>query len=296
MRIFDEKHFVQIRGGLGNQFYLYAYADYLIKNGKKTKLFINNPKKIGNDSNDRTKRNIILDIPNRLNLHFANKLETFLLFNKHFSFILDIWRFFFLDIQPKSIFEFASFRPIDNAKFNSFNIHQNYYQSYHYISNDFRKKLSNIINNSCYNHKKYNIQPNDVALHIRRGDYLSHRHLFHIIDTDYYIKAIKKLKSKININNIYIFSDDFENIHQEIKEISKLANVMLVKDQSVLEDINTMRYFNHYILGNSTFAWWGAMLSSHDSPNVYVPKTPWKRIMPDASPYFPNWILIENNL
>lgn len=287
MEFFKKRHIVEIKGGLGNQFYMYAYADYLKRKGKEVALcFVS---KTGNTF-DRTKRNIIADIPKKMGFSTLPFVFKLLIFKRFFR---NISRKFFVKVFVEPEKEWAVFHPIDTIDIQYYNLHIGYFQSRHYVSDDFRKKLSNAVGELCSNFERYAIQPNDVALHIRRGDFLADT-LFHKIETSYYLDALNKLKNKISIGTIFIFSDDFQAIKSEIEEISKIANVILVEGQSVLEDMNTLRLFHNYVLGNSTFAWWGAMLSVAKNPNVYVPKTPWKVNVVNASSYFSEWVQIEN--
>lgn len=286
-----ELHFVNVMAGLGNQFYMFAYADYLARQGKNVKLYVPNNHSTG-DTKDRTKRNINIDIPKALNFNFTNHFHTTLIERSCFAY--KVFRRILLHRHIEPHKEWAVFHPINHYSFGMYNYHIGYFQSHHYIADDFRKKLSEVVGNLCSNQEKFTINSNDVALHIRRGDFLTASEIYHKIDTTYYIKALKELSNKMDIGKIFIFSDDFDAIKAEIEEISKIAQVVLVEGQSVLEDMNTLRQFQNYVLGNSTFAWWGAMLSIHQKPNVFVPKTPWKVEMQNASPYFPDWVQIEN--
>ena len=53
-----------------------------------------------------------------------------------------------------------------------------------------------------------------------------------------------------------------------------------------------LQQFSNFVIGNSTFSWWAAMLSNAN--NIVVPKTPWKVEMENMTPFPPNWIKIEN--
>ncbi|WP_424653136.1 alpha-1,2-fucosyltransferase, partial [Capnocytophaga sputigena] len=69
-------------------------------------------------------------------------------------------------------------------------------------------------------------------------------------------------------------------------------NIVLVEEQSVLEDFALLQQFSNFAIGNSTFAWWAAMLAT--AKNVIVPKKPWKFEMNNMSPYPKKWTQLEN--
>lgn len=152
------------------------------------------------------------------------------------------------------------------------------------------------------NENKFSITPDDIAIHLRRGDYLTinkgfrdiqKEELFYILDADYYLRGLDIISEKRGkINKVYIFSDDFPNIQNEIRIISEKYDVVLVEGQSVLQDITTMKKFNNYVLANSTFAWWGAMLSEFPKPLVVVPEKTLniEDDSKDHSQYPPEWI------
>ena len=110
----------------------------------------------------------------------------------------------------------------------------------------------------------------------------------------YYLKALALLSNKIKIEKVYIFSDDFKAIQEDIQKINKLYEVILIEGQSVLEDFAMLQQFSNFVIGNSTFAWWTAILAKPD--NVVVPKKPWKIEMKGMSPYPKEWIQLENEI
>lgn len=61
--------------------------------------------------------------------------------------------------------------------------------------------------------KKKLLSCKSVAIHIRRGDYISPEHCqkyWHLEDTDYYQKALEYVKSRFENYSIFVFSDDIE--------------------------------------------------------------------------------------
>ena len=105
--------------------------------------------------------------------------------------------------------------------------------------------------------------------------------------------GLTKLSEKINLEKVYILSDDFEGIEDIITTLSKQYEVVLVKGNTVLQDLYLLTQFKNYVIGNSTFSWWGAYLSKYkERANIIVPKEPWKIAMPEKSPYPPYWVQI----
>ena len=294
-----QKNYVYLldNAGLGNQLYMLAYADYIRQQGYPTSILYKQTE-IGSDTKDSSKRNILLDIPKKLGFEvisyddfskniFSRICNFFGQIYKHYLYFDDTLTYLFL---PK----------IESRKL--INIYYGYFQSPHYISKDFLEKVSKILSSMVANENKFSITPDDIAIHLRRGDYLTvnkrfrdiqQEELFYILDADYYLRGLDIISEKRGkINKVYIFSDDFPNIQNEIRIISEKYDVVLVEGQSVLQDITTMKKFNNYVLANSTFAWWGAMLSEFPKPLVVVPEKTLniKDDSKDHSQYPPEWI------
>jgi hypothetical protein len=146
---------------------------------------------------------------------------------------------------------------------------------------------------------------NSVAVHIRRGDYVTNRKssIFHgVLSLNYYINAMKVIESKINDVHYFIFSDDYEWCSKNLK--NKYKNIIIINsnkniDKQDWEDLILMSKCNHHVIANSTFSWWAALLADFQkgSPNhvVIAPKN-WfysVDIKFNTSDRFPaNWILL----
>ena len=119
---------------------------------------------------------------------------------------------------------------------------------------------------------------NSVAVHIRRGEYLSNSY-FKLLPTSFYENAIKKAKKIFENPTFYFFSDDIKWVKNEF---SQVANAVFVDNNSIvqsfyntvgdIEDLMLMRKCKHQIIANSTFSWWGAWLNKNPSKLVIAPK------------------------
>ena len=70
------KHYIHFANGLGlgNQLYLLAYTDYLKSLGADASLFLMGDSQVG-DTKDKAKRNLVLEIPQRLGMAVVDKKQ-----------------------------------------------------------------------------------------------------------------------------------------------------------------------------------------------------------------------------
>lgn len=117
-----------------------------------------------------------------------------------------------------------------------------------------------------------------LAIHIRLGDYRD-QYEFGLIDESYYANAIGLVESEMEIDFIWLFSNEPEEAKKLIPA-KFLDKVILVPDfnGSASETLEAMRFANAYVIANSSLSWWGAFLSySPNSPLIIAPK-PWFRL------------------
>jgi putative glycosyltransferase len=294
---YNKTQYIFLQGGLGNQLYILAYADFLKQKGFENVKLIAPYKKTKGDTKDKKKRSLITELPDKMNISLISLGHRYIysiLFRlPKIPLYKSLWsKIIRLHIEPSK--GWAIFQPeINNLGW--VNVHFGYYQSYHYISDLFKQQVREITDElSPKKENTFRINQNDVAIHIRRGDFLigENQNIFNTIGIAYYLNGLKNISKKIEINKIYIFSDDFKAIEDDIKTLSQQYEVELVEGQSVLEDFVMLQQFSNFVIGNSTFSWWAAMLSNAN--NIVVPKTPWKVEMENMTPYPPNWIKIEN--
>lgn len=116
---------------------------------------------------------------------------------------------------------------------------------------------------------------NSVALHVRRGDFVTVSNNYNgLCDASYYQKALELLGQKIGQVSVFVFSDDIEwakaNLHFE----NVLAvNFVSRPELGDAEELLLMSLCEHQIIANSTFSWWSAWLNKNDKKVVVVPRT-----------------------
>ena len=132
-----------------------------------------------------------------------------------------------------------------------------------------------------------------LVVHIRLGDYKSEND-FGVLSESYYDFAIKKMWETGNFKKIWVFSDEPElariqfskNFAGELRWIPEI-------NKSATKTLEVMRFGHGYVIGNSTFSWWGAFLSYTSGAKVIAP-SPWFKNLP--TPHLlipPNWETIN---
>ena len=115
---------------------------------------------------------------------------------------------------------------------------------------------------------------NSISLHIRRNrfsDQLNLRTVENIKKSEifseniieYINKSVHLINSKVSNPEYFIWTNDHNNIENLINKID-IKNYSLVKNDPI-NDFNLFRYCKHFIVGPSSFHWWGAWLN--DNPN-----------------------------
>lgn len=131
---------------------------------------------------------------------------------------------------------------------------------------------------------------NTVFLHIRRGDYVDYSQIHYLQDVDYYYAAYRHLNQILQDlpPRLLVFSDDIAWCKQQ-DWILKIPNVEFYENEDELETLREMASCGGgAIIANSTFSWWGALLSK--SKYVYYPA---KWIALDVEDLFPkHWVKI----
>lgn len=109
-----------------------------------------------------------------------------------------------------------------------------------------------------------------VAVHIRRGDYLKYPDQFPVMPVDYYTSAIDKL-TEAGYDSFKFYSDDPEWCVQSFGALNfNGAHIVFAPKREALADMKDMYNASAFILANSTFGLFPALLRP-DNPMVIAP-------------------------
>lgn len=93
---------------------------------------------------------------------------------------------------------------------------------------------------------------NQVAIHVRRGDYINNPFYVNLTETTYYDDAIKLFPN----DTFIVFSDDIE----WCKNYFIGDHFDFSEGNSEVEDLDLMSSCKAVITANSSFSWWGGFL------------------------------------
>ncbi len=119
--------------------------------------------------------------------------------------------------------------------------------------------------------KKIILEKNSVAVHVRRTDFLDPKissFAIGICSDVYYRNAINHIKEEVENPYFIFFSDDIEYV----KENMGTENSYYVEGNAGYEDFYLMSLCKHFILANSTFSFWAAILNDIKNKTVCVPE------------------------
>lgn len=112
-----------------------------------------------------------------------------------------------------------------------------------------------------------------VAMHVRRGDYVSDpaaaMHL--VCDVGYYERACSEMLKRVPDAQFVVFSDDMNWVRGHISLPADTVYAIASKEQPAWVDMMLMRCCDHFVISNSSYSWWAAFLSEHPGKQVIAP-------------------------
>jgi hypothetical protein len=112
---------------------------------------------------------------------------------------------------------------------------------------------------------------NAVAVHVRRGDYVSDpvdNRTMGTCPREYYREAVQWVASRVSNPHFFVFSDEPDWARANLKLEGPATFVSNNTLANGYEDLRLMSFCRHHIIANSTFSWWAAWLSNSDGITV----------------------------
>jgi hypothetical protein len=110
-----------------------------------------------------------------------------------------------------------------------------------------------------------------LVVHVRLGDYRNEPN-FGIPSQSYYKNAIEKMMKTGEFKKIWLFSDEPEAALDFIPlNFRQCVQAEKFNHLGTMSTLSTMNLGSGFVIGNSTFGWWGAYLAKNRSAPVIVP-------------------------
>jgi len=260
---------VCLEGGLGNQLFQIAFGYSLsIKYSKEFYLtgdvhpiFSNN---YANSFNNRS-----FKILNLNEIGKFNSNDTFFNFKK--------LRFYKYQTFQETHFGYS------NPKINLLHptLFKGFWQSEKYFSESINQvrflfSVSPILDFISVSYLNQILHYNSVAIHVRRGDYISVPENFEkhgICGVDYYKRAINYISKKQKNLTFFVFTDDNKWVSENMLHLFKKVIIVSTNNVGVnsWRDLYLISKCKHQIIANSTFSWWGAWLNTNQHKHIISP-------------------------
>lgn len=285
---------VQIRGGLGNQFFTYALAYALSRKANMPIMLDKQLYQTFYKCRDFELEQFNIDTQRILmSRSLGNNKLSFKIYNWIHDFKL---KFIYKAsvIEEKCQFEFQNIS-VESGK--NYYLSEGYWQNYKYFDK-YREEIQELFtlkNQSTLREKIEKNQiltDNTVAVHVRRGDYKTFQG-GKCLAVDYYKQAFRCITEKLGDNlKFLVFTDDVEFCRENLgflKNAVYFSDVMQVSD---VEEFAIMSMCRHFIIANSTFSWWAAYLSRQKNKVIIAPVVDfWTKDF-----YLPEWVTLNTNL
>lgn len=275
MRIIE----IVFKGGVGNQLFQYATAKAIMQKGD---ILLFNLDSYHNDYLKRSFRlfNYKISGIDKDNL-FPNRImkKNSLLF----KLLKKTGCLIYLFEKP----DFGLYELKKNIKL--YSILEGYWQAEMYFDS-IKEELKNTIRpKSIPEYPVFLEELNTVGIHVRRSDYQTNQR-YGVLSVDYYYKAIKHIKDRVNNPLFIIFSDDIQWCKKNIFD----HNIIYFENENWNTDylqLFLMSKCSHNIIANSSFSWWGAWLNSNNEKIVIRPERPFFDDKLFSKNYYPNeWL------
>lgn len=273
---------VELRGGVGNQLFIYAALKYFENRGNFKLIF---------DDAGIDHQNSILSF-SKQDCALSSRTFWGKVFRKIFVWV------FLRNVKTVNLESELNFNNLKLDISGSSRI-KGYFQTSFYfnsLSVQQQRVIRNFFKPSSWAVEHVNLvqSENSILIHIRGGDYLQHSDGLGMLDSSYYFESLTSLA--VNAQTRVLVVTDDPNYAKSFLEKMRIQYTLLVgpSNSSLSDSLFMMANAKKLIIANSSFSFWGALLNQEDAQICFP--YPWFKKESFSRTAFPReWIGIQSS-
>lgn len=295
--------YVVLRGRIGNQLFIYAYANALREN--KNEMVI-----IDDSAVLKEKWIDSLENYNLPNVKFVHKKKLLSPFLKQFAmdFVhqkkilrMPFMKKYSYQVKRSDFFLKNGYIAFENGYYNLKRKTKNllidgYFQSEKYFFGTKEDILEqyNLSNDKLLN--KYNgidkiRKRNSVCISIKIEHNVGSS-MYDVCTKEYWIKAIRYIEENVENPLFFICSDNVDYVKENLIDCTKFDAICQDMSMPVHISLAAMSQCKHFIIGNTSYGWWAQYMCNYSSKIVVAPSK-WMKIDMPIDIYQDNWTIID---
>lgn len=307
MLVMEKQIYVFMRGRIGNQLFIYAFARELQERlgSNDTEVIIDDTEVLDLNWEDSLQH---YSLPNVRYVHNRKELRSFkwifkyfwVLFAKVFvkigaDYIKKYKRETFLKsfLQKKGILicenGYMDFNPGNKKRY----MISGFFQSEKYfptVKEELRKTFS-LADSLTYPGLETLENSNSVCISVKVEHNVGSS-LYAVCGKEYWKEAIDYIIATEKDPVFFVCSDNVEYVKENLIDCSKFKVIFQNKDIPVHKTLAAMSRCKHFIIGNTTYGWWAQYMSNNPSKKTIAPNK-WMLVDMPIDIYDENWILID---
>jgi hypothetical protein len=134
-----------------------------------------------------------------------------------------------------------------------------------------------------------------IALHVRRGDYLTLASTYGHVSPDFYRRSLSLLRQMGQEGPVWLFSDDPPGARTFLSGIPIDHVVEPPRDTTSLDSMVAMSGARALVIANSTYSWWAAFLRDAPGRPIVAPRPTWARpgLPEPRDSLLPDWLTVD---